>query len=267
MKQPELGNKVNEIRNAKGLTQKELSNSCNVDIRTIQRIEAGEVIPRWSTLRIIAAALEIDEKVFNGNEPKEISPAIRQLLFISFTFGIIYFINQVFYSNIIPGSEFTSSGGVFIFMSIIHLVAGVLFYYGFYLLGKYKRSKFLEVASIIIMVLIPMYVITDMIILGTTYSFTIHIKRIIVIQLGIAGILFGIGLLNTKGKNLTLYRISGLLQILIGSMLIVQVSILQLIGLWLSIPFILLLLCVLLIEYQEFRISALAQERGEGHNG
>lgn len=32
MKQPQLGNKVLEIRNKRGLTQKELSESCNVDI-------------------------------------------------------------------------------------------------------------------------------------------------------------------------------------------------------------------------------------------
>ena len=65
MKQPELGKRLNEIRTQKGITQKELSDLCSVDIRTIQRIEAGEVEPRMSTLKILAAALEHDELVSN----------------------------------------------------------------------------------------------------------------------------------------------------------------------------------------------------------
>ena len=256
MKQLELGNKVNEIRNAKGFTQKELSDSCNVDIRTIQRIEAGEVIPRWSTIRIIAAALEIDEKVFDGNKSGDMSPLTRQILYVAFMCGIIYFIKMIFHNNIIPGVLASSNVGLLILISVIHLITGVMFYYGFYHVGKYKQNKILEIASIIIVVLIPLYVITDMIILSTAYSFTIHLKRLLVIQLGIAGIIFGIGLLNAKSKHLILYKFSGLLQIIIGPMLIIQVPFIQMIGLWLSIPLILLLLGIIFLEYIESKTES-----------
>ncbi|MCS5489833.1 helix-turn-helix domain-containing protein [Algoriphagus limi] len=46
MKQPELGKKISELRKAKGMTQEELVEKCNLNVRTIQRIEAGEVTPR-----------------------------------------------------------------------------------------------------------------------------------------------------------------------------------------------------------------------------
>ena len=60
MKQPELGRKISELRTAKGLTQEELVEKCNISVRTIQRIEAGEVTPRSYTVKTILAALDYD---------------------------------------------------------------------------------------------------------------------------------------------------------------------------------------------------------------
>lgn len=60
MKQPELGKKIAELRKAKGLTQEELVQKCNLSVRTLQRIESGEVTPRSYTIRIIFAALDFD---------------------------------------------------------------------------------------------------------------------------------------------------------------------------------------------------------------
>jgi transcriptional regulator with XRE-family HTH domain len=60
MKQPELGRKISEIRKAKGLTQEELVEKCNISVRTIQRIENGEVTPRSYTIKTILAALDYD---------------------------------------------------------------------------------------------------------------------------------------------------------------------------------------------------------------
>ncbi len=58
MNQPELGKKIVELRKAKGLTQEELVGICNINIRTLQRIEAGEVNPRDYTLNVIFDALD-----------------------------------------------------------------------------------------------------------------------------------------------------------------------------------------------------------------
>ncbi len=60
MKQPDLGKKISELRKAKGLTQEELIEKCNISVRTLQRIESGEVTPRSYTVKIIFAALGYD---------------------------------------------------------------------------------------------------------------------------------------------------------------------------------------------------------------
>jgi transcriptional regulator with XRE-family HTH domain len=58
MKQPELGKKIAELRKAKGLTQEELVEKCNINVRTLQRIETGEATPRSYTIKMIFAALD-----------------------------------------------------------------------------------------------------------------------------------------------------------------------------------------------------------------
>jgi transcriptional regulator with XRE-family HTH domain len=58
MNQPDLGRKIAELRKAKGLTQEELVGKCNLSVRTLQRIESGEVTPRSYTAKIIFAALD-----------------------------------------------------------------------------------------------------------------------------------------------------------------------------------------------------------------
>lgn len=67
MEQPELGKKVLELRLSKGLTQSELSELCNVSLRTIQRIELAEVTPRSFTLKTIFSVLEYD--FYNSKSP------------------------------------------------------------------------------------------------------------------------------------------------------------------------------------------------------
>ncbi|MBI9063699.1 MAG: helix-turn-helix transcriptional regulator [Marinilabiliaceae bacterium] len=64
MKQPDLGKKISELRLAKGLTQGELAEKCNLCLRTIQRIESAEVTPRSYTIKLIFESL--DYKIFNS---------------------------------------------------------------------------------------------------------------------------------------------------------------------------------------------------------
>jgi transcriptional regulator with XRE-family HTH domain len=58
MNQPDLGKKIAELRKAKGFTQEELVEKCNLNVRTLQRIESGEVTPRSYTVKIIFSALD-----------------------------------------------------------------------------------------------------------------------------------------------------------------------------------------------------------------
>jgi uncharacterized Tic20 family protein len=70
MNQPDLGFKVSELRQQKGLTQEQLAERCEVSARTIQRIENGEVDPRAYTIQCLNEALNFDfseEQTSNEN--------------------------------------------------------------------------------------------------------------------------------------------------------------------------------------------------------
>jgi len=60
MNQPNLGLKVSELRQKKGITQEQLAEACEISPRTIQRIESGEVDPRAYTLNCLGTVLEFD---------------------------------------------------------------------------------------------------------------------------------------------------------------------------------------------------------------
>ncbi len=55
-----IGNYIKDKRLQKGMTQEELAEKCDITVRTVQRIESGEVDPRSYTLQAIASALEIE---------------------------------------------------------------------------------------------------------------------------------------------------------------------------------------------------------------
>jgi transcriptional regulator with XRE-family HTH domain len=55
-----LGDKILEIRKRKGLTQEELSDLAKINLRTLQRIEKGETVPRGNTLKMLCGVLEIN---------------------------------------------------------------------------------------------------------------------------------------------------------------------------------------------------------------
>ena len=56
---------LKEGRLAKGYTQKELSDLSNISVRSIQRIENGELIPRSHTLKTLSEVLDISWQEMN----------------------------------------------------------------------------------------------------------------------------------------------------------------------------------------------------------
>ncbi len=80
MRQPELGKKIAELRKAKGLTQEELVEKCNINVRTLQRIETGEVTPRSYTIKIIFA--ELDYNIYDSS--KRIANRFKRIELIVF---------------------------------------------------------------------------------------------------------------------------------------------------------------------------------------
>jgi uncharacterized Tic20 family protein len=60
MDKSSIAKKIAHFRKLKGITQEMLSEVTGLNVRTIQRIESGEVDPRLYTLKAIADALEVN---------------------------------------------------------------------------------------------------------------------------------------------------------------------------------------------------------------
>lgn len=74
-----IAKKISDTRKIKGLTQEELAEQANINLRTIQRIENSENIPRGKTLSLICDVLEIDstEFILHQNSAKEKNIGIK----------------------------------------------------------------------------------------------------------------------------------------------------------------------------------------------
>ena len=62
------GQLIKELRLKKGITQEDLAFMTDISVRTIQRIESGEVDPRAYTLQSIASALGVDYETLAMSE-------------------------------------------------------------------------------------------------------------------------------------------------------------------------------------------------------
>ena len=60
-----IAKKIKHTRKIKGLTQEDLAEQAKINLRTIQRIENAENVPRGKTLNLICQALEIDPAEFD----------------------------------------------------------------------------------------------------------------------------------------------------------------------------------------------------------
>ncbi|MDT0559633.1 helix-turn-helix domain-containing protein [Ichthyenterobacterium sp. W332] len=60
MKSKSLSENLIYQRKLKGLTQEQLSDKATVTVRTIQRIEKGDVQPHLQTVKLLAAGLDVD---------------------------------------------------------------------------------------------------------------------------------------------------------------------------------------------------------------
>ncbi|AZQ44816.1 helix-turn-helix domain-containing protein [Nonlabens ponticola] len=76
MKQPQLGDYIARLRKEQGLTQEELVERCNINVRTIQRIEAGDVTPRSYTIKNILEALGSSFEDISKKIKREVQPIV-----------------------------------------------------------------------------------------------------------------------------------------------------------------------------------------------
>ena len=217
-KQPELGKKILELRRAIGLTQEELVERCNINVRTIQRIEAGEVTPRPHTIRVIFEALnyEIPEPPdIESPDPvdgKWINGAVFSgAIYLAFSMVEAYMEYQVF----TEGQGAISS----VFYAGIKLGVGLFFLgfmYGFYLLGRRYPNSWIRIGSLLLSGATLLCLGADVLLY---FSTNLSKEAVLVSQAILAGVLypvFGVGVVEFKKRFGNLALVTGILFIITG---------------------------------------------------
>jgi transcriptional regulator with XRE-family HTH domain len=173
MKQPELGRKISQLRKAKGLTQEELVDKCNITVRTLQRIESGEVTPRLYTIKTIFAALEYelnnilendaerDDSIWSlrkllllGVDISESSAFVMKQLNIAWVSGIVYFLTGIFegvaeYYRMAQDRMIFGSA-LYVVLKLSVLTSFVFFQRGFVILGGIFKNHLLRIISYVL---------------------------------------------------------------------------------------------------------------------
>lgn len=261
MKQPELGKKILELRKAKGLTQEELVEKCNISVRTIQRIETGEVTPRVYTIKTILSALEYDLDQINeaALEEKSIGTKLKEFFYIeldedkpasfltsqlniAWIFGVIYFIlgllevgaeyyrfeeNRMIFGNI-----------VYIIIKVAVLISYFFFIRGFVLIGVLFKNYLLRIISYILILAYSISLGYDIISLfNNDYAMEIILLSEALI-FGALGIILGIGIIRLNKTHGSIALVGGIFELIAGFFLITVI--LALLGLVVLLPAVLL---------------------------
>lgn len=81
MKSTQFAERLTYQRKLKGFSQEQLADRTKVTVRTIQRIEKGEVTPHLRTVKLLAAALEVDvDDLLQLDDPREENIQTKWLL-------------------------------------------------------------------------------------------------------------------------------------------------------------------------------------------
>jgi transcriptional regulator with XRE-family HTH domain len=229
MKQPELGKKILELRKQKGYTQEELVEKCNINVRTIQRIEAGDVSPRSYTVKAILEVLGfnyedvIEEEYAPGKFDVllGINPSkIYKQLNTAWIFGIVYFILgfieftlefvKEYFDNITFYNSFYIVVKLIVFVSLFFLLRG------FVITGSLYKNYLLQITSILLLSLTLLSTIADITTLFAFEDFSGVITASIFITAGILMVLFGVAILRLKHQLGDIAKYTGVLEIVTG---------------------------------------------------
>jgi len=266
VKQPALGQKILELRKAKGLTQEELVEKCNINVRTIQRIEAGEVTPRIYTVRTILEALGYDLNTIQFHAPDGTLNVEKQksgFLKVSFFVGVLYFMLSFVesfldvkvwgmgYPNMVFQPIISVGGYLAVKVSVILTFA--VFMLGYFRMTEYYPNGIVKTASLILAALTFVFLSIDV------YSFyeqeaNVFFLPVAAVTFGILYIVFGIGLMKYRNVFGDLAFYSGLIGIAAGIAL--MTIILALPGLVILAVFEVLQLVLLFRAFERYKMES-----------
>jgi transcriptional regulator with XRE-family HTH domain len=111
-----LHQKITEARKYKGLTQEELADRAGVTVRTIQRIESGDTVPRNFTVKAIAQSLDLPFEELIAANGNALSPEakpdeeddihfLKTLNLSSFTYLVIPYVHFLIPSRLLKNRK------------------------------------------------------------------------------------------------------------------------------------------------------------------
>lgn len=82
-----ISEQIRSFRKSKGLSQEALAENARINLRTLQRIETGNAVPRGETLRLLSRALDVSvEELYEASETPvalEDDPGFLKLMSLS----------------------------------------------------------------------------------------------------------------------------------------------------------------------------------------
>lgn len=237
MQQPELGRRLSALRKEKNLTQEELVEKSHVSVRTIQRIEAGEVLPRLITVKILLEALGEQYESFLSKQelPMKTKNGLlkadnRHVLLHSVLAGAVYLVLEIVLGTMdvawISGSrnwDFRLNAA-YIVLTLVLLVSFALFARGFLVLSSLFENSLLKIALYLLLGATVGKAVLDL------YSLFIYDLQHIWIPyaflsvvMGALSIVFGMALLRLQDGMGELSRFAGIVEIVLGVFLLTVV--------------------------------------------
>lgn len=262
MNQPELGQRILELRKQKGLTQEELVALCNINVRTLQRIESGEVSPRSYTVKTILSALDYDfeslhESALGASETEALVPsksadAIKNLLTISWIAGTFFLVIAVFegindYVRL-DDKEFIFGVWGHVLIKALVVITNGLLLFGFLIAGNVLKNHLLKIASFFMIFVLFCFYAFD--ILSAFYQ-NLDVELIFLagsLGFGIVGIIFGIAILKSRGQLGNIGLASGIMELFMAGCMVSIV--LSPLAIFLLLPVIILEILVLYKVYE-----------------
>jgi transcriptional regulator with XRE-family HTH domain len=273
MQQPELGRRLTALRKERNLTQEELVEKSNVSVRTIQRIEAGEVLPRMSTVKILLEALGEKYESFSKSaqvmeQKKSISQQVnRNNLLVAVIGGAVYLVSQIILSAM-DIAWLTSDdrwdfqlNAIYTSLTVLMVISFTLFMRGFIVLSNIFENTLLKIVSYMLIVATAGLGILDVSSLSVEEVESLWpAYGAAAVLFGTLGIVFGVSLIRLQDSMGELSRIAGILEILMGCLLVTVV--LFFLAYVIMIPAVVIEILVLYRGYEYLSRSASVQVAG-----
>jgi transcriptional regulator with XRE-family HTH domain len=237
MQQPELGRRLTALRKERNLTQEELVEKSHVSVRTIQRIESGEVLPRMSTVKILLEALGESYESFSTKPAqimetsKSILPNVsRNTVLAAAVSGAIYLVSQIILGAM-DVAWFTSDhdwqfwmNAIYVGLTVVMVISYAVFARGFIALSTVFENTLLKMIAYMLIVATAGLGVLDVASLSADNVESLWLPyAAAAVIFGALSIVLGVALIRLQDSMGELSRIAGILEILMGCMLVTVV--------------------------------------------